>query len=385
MKSKITIIVFLLWTVYSCKAQNSDKNTTNRITSAGKIISTGYWVPDKVQEIKGLKHGPFIRLADGNVLTADGNQTYISRDEGRTWSAYSLIADTAKFTISVGALIRTRKNVIILSFSNLKEKANWNWQKDIHDSPGSVLPTYAVRSMDGGKTWEAPEKLHEEWTGANRDMIETKDGSIVFTSMIMRHHPGHHTVLTYTSKDEGKTWTASNIIDLGGSGSHSGVMESTLVQLKDGRLWMLLRTDWGDFWQTFSDDDGITWKETGPTNIDASSSPGMIKRLKSGRLVLVWNRLFPEGQMEYPLQKGDGNLSDLPTNWQRKELSIMFSDNDGKNWSKPVVIAKVTKKGAQLSYPFIFEAKPGELWITTSFGGGLGIKLYEKDFIVQCR
>ena len=360
-----------------CLAQSN--STGNR--KEGRITSTGYWIPKNVEEIKGLKPGPFVRLADGAVLTVDSNQTYLSRDEGRTWKAYSLIADTAKFNISPVAIIRTSRHVIIISFVNLKEMANWNWQNDIHDSPGAILPTYAVRSLDGGKTWQDMQKLHEDWTGSDRDIIETRDGSIVLTSMIMRHHPGHHTVLTYTSKDEGKTWTASNIIDLGGSGNHSGVMESTLVQLRDGHLWMLMRTNWGNFWQTFSNDDGLTWKEVGPTSIDASAAPGILKRLQSGRLVLVWNRLFPEGKMAYPLHGGDGNLSELPASWQRDELSIMFSGDDGKTWGKPVVIARVTKKETQLSYPSIFEAKPGEISITTSFRSKLGIKLYEKDFL----
>ena len=381
MKSKITISILLLCGIYSCNPKNSNKDTTKKITSVGKTISTGYWVPDKVEEIKGIKPGLFVRLADNSLLAITGNQTYLSRDEGTTWSPFSLIADTAKFNISAGSLIRTSHNVIVLSFVNLKEKANWSWQKDIHDSPGSILPTYAIRSLDGGKTWQDLQKLHDDWTGANRDIIETSDGSIVFTSMIMRHNPGHHTVLTYTSKDEGKTWAAGNIIDLGGTGNHSGVMESTLAQLKDGRLWMLLRTNWGNFWQTFSDDDGLTWKETGPTDIDASSSPGLLKRLQSGRLVLVWNRLFPEGKKEYPLRGGDGNLTEVPVSWQREELSIMFSDDDGKTWNKPTVIARVTKKDTQLSYPSIFEAKPGKLWITTRFQGDLTIKLFEKDFL----
>jgi len=381
MKSKIAIIILLLWSIYSCNSKNSDKDTTEKAASIGKTISGQYWVPNKVEEIKSIKPGLFIRLADNSLLTITGNETYVSKDEGNTWSPFSLVADTAKFDISAGALIRTSHNVIILSFVNLKEKANWNWRKDIHDSPGSILPTYAVRSLDGGKTWQDLQKLHDEWTGANRDTIETSNGSIVFTSMIMRHDPGHHTVLTYTSKDEGKTWTASNIIDLGGTGNHSGVMESTLAQLKDGRLWMLLRTNWGNFWQTFSDDDGLTWKEVGPTDIDASSSPGLLRRLQSGRLVLVWNQLFPEGKKEYPVRGGDGNLAEVPASWQREELSIMFSDNDGKTWSKPTVIAKVTKNDLQLSYPSIFEAKPGELWITTRFQGDLKIKLFEKDFL----
>ena len=381
MKSKIAIVILLFWSIYSCNTKSSDKDTTEKATSTGKTISDKYWVPDRVEEIKSIKPGLFIRLADNSLLTITGNQTYLSKDEGNTWSPFSLIADTAKFDISAGSLIRTSHNVIILSFVNLKEKANWNWRKDIHDSPGSILPTYAVRSIDGGKTWQDLQKLHDDWTGANRDMIETSDGSIVFTSMIMRHNPGHHTVLTYTSKDEGKTWAASNIIDLGGTGNHSGVMESTLAQLKDGRLWMLLRTNWGNFWQTFSDDDGLTWKEIGPTDIDASSSPGLLRRLQSGRLVLVWNRLFPEGKKEYPLRGGDGNLAEVPASWQREELSVMFSDDDGKTWSKPTVIARVTKKDTQLSYPSIFEAKPGKLWITTRFQGDLTIKLFEKDFL----
>ncbi|MGN6193946.1 MAG: sialidase family protein [Ginsengibacter sp.] len=378
MISKIIFAFAFLFAISTTDAQNKDLQSG---TEKGKIISSSYWVADKVQEIRGLKHGPFVTLPNNNIVTVDGNEIYRSTDEGKSWLPYAEIADTNKFLISPGAMIRTSKNIIILSFVNLKEKANWNWQKDIHDSPGSLLPSYAVRSIDDGKTWEIPQKLHNEWTGANRDMIETRDGSIVLTSMIMRHHPGHHTVLTYTSKDEGKSWIASNIIDLGGVGNHSGVMESTLVQLKDGRLWMLLRTNWGNFWQTFSDNDGLTWKETGPTNIDASSSPGIIKRLKSGNLVLVWNRLFPEGKTEYPLRGGDGNLSEVPANWQRDELSIMFSSDDGKSWSKPVVFAKVTRKGEQLSYPYVFEVKPGKLWITTSFRGDLGINLYEKDFV----
>ena len=33
-----------------------------------------------------------------------------------------------------------------------------------------------------------------------------------------------------------------------------------------------------------------------------------------------------------------------------------------------------------LSYPYIFERRPGELWVTTMFQGRLGISLRETDF-----
>lgn len=356
----------------------------------GKITSNGSWIPDGVEEIPRLKLGPFVRLADGSILTVDGTKSYVSEDEGKTWTEYPIFDEPDKFTIRPErALIRTRSGVIILAYANNKERANWNWQDDIHDSPGATLPTYVIRSLDGGKTWQDNQKLHDDWTGAIRDMIETRDGNVVFTSMMMQHNPGHHSVVTYTTKNDGKSWTRSNIIDLGGIGHHAGVTEATLEQLEDGRLWMLMRTNWGKFWEAFSDDEGLTWKKFGVTSIDASSAPGQLKRLQSGRLVLVWNRRYPEGQNKYPLRGGDGNWSEVPASNHREELSIMFSGDDGKSWSKPVVIAKYTEKmdglglvggGKDISYPYVFEAKPGELWITV-WRGELRIKLQEKDFI----
>ncbi len=41
-------------------------------------------------------------------------------------------------------------------------------------------------------------------------------------------------------------------------------------------------------------------------------------------------------------------------------------------------------KGMEISYPYLFEAKPGQLWITFikgRSGGGLRIKLNEEDLI----
>lgn len=347
----------------------------------GKVTTSGFRIPDHVEELKGMKMGPFIRLTDGKILTVDGESSLVSADEGQTWTEYPIFSRKGQYSIRPErALIRTRKGVVILAFANDKERANWHWQNDIADSKGAVLPTYAVRSLDGGKTWETPIKLHDDWTGAIRDMIETREGNIVFTSMMMRHDPGHHTVVTYTTKDQGKTWLRSNVIDLGGIGHHSGVTEATLTQLKDGHLWLLMRTNWGKFWSATSDDEGLHWKGFKPTDIDASSSPGLIKRLASGRLVLVWNRFYPEGKKEVALRGGDGVSSEVATSWQRSELSIMFSNDDGRSWSKPVVIARAVKDGLQASYPYIFEARPGLLWITTMFGG-LRIQLQEKDFV----
>jgi len=357
------------------------------VSGNGKTTSKGYWIHDSVEEIPELKSGPFVRLGDGGLLTVEGNACCISADEGKTWKEYPIFADPDCFDIRVErALIRTCAGAIVLIFANDRERANWEWRDDLADSPGALLPTYAVRSLDEGRTWQDLQELHDDWTGANRDLIETRSGSLVASSMMMRHDPGHHTVVTYTSRTNGHNWTRSNVIDLGGVGHHSGVTEATIEQLEDGRLWMLMRTNWGVFWQAHSDDEGLHWRGFKPTTIDASSAPGLLQRLQSGRLFLVWNRAQPEGCTDYPLSGGDGISSEVAHSNHREELSVMLSDDDGATWSRPVVIARVTEQCEvkRLSYPRVFEAAPGELWVTTTyagFAGYLSVRLYERDFL----
>lgn len=349
--------------------------------AAVKTQSPGLWLDDRVTESPGLPMGPFVRLRDGRILTIgpDGGCAWISGDEGKTWQEQPIFTDSTKFNIRIErALICTRSGAVIVAFMNDKERASWKWDPAISDSPGAKLPTYVVRSPDGGKSWETPQKLHDDWTGAIRDIIQTRNGEIVFTSMMMLHNPGRHTVLTYTSQDDGRTWKRSNIIDKGGVGHHGGVTEATIEELRDGRLWMLIRTNWKTFWEAYSTDGGLTWDYVGATNIDASSSPGLLKRLASGRLILIWNRYFPEGKNEFPLSGGDNQWSEVPVSNHRLELSMKLSDDDGRTWTEPVVIARTTS--GWLAYPYLFEARPGELWITT-MQGGLRVKLNEQAFV----
>lgn len=165
------------------------------------------------------------------------------------------------------------------------------------------LDVWTIRSLDEGKTWVERRKIVEGWSGANLDLIQTSTGRIVLPIQDLLINPGGNCAnVTYTlvSDDDGRSWKKSNIIDLGGHGHHDGAFEQTLVELRDGRLWMLMRTNWDRFWQAYSTDQGLSWRVIGPSEFDASSSPGYLTRLSSGRLVLVWNRLYPEGKNNYP-------------------------------------------------------------------------------------
>lgn len=322
--------------------------------------------------------GPFVRIDDQTVLAIEPTATRVSSDSGRNWSdPRPLFGDKDNLKVSnERALLRTRSGVLIAAFMNLNER-KWTWQNELHDAPGAQLPTYVMRSLDDGRTWRDVQKMHDDWSGAVRDMIQSEDGRVIFTAMKMRHDPGRHSVLTYSSTDDGLTWSPSNLIDLGGRGHHGGVTEPTITQLRDGRFWMLIRSNWGQFLSGYSSDGGRYWSVIQPSGIAASSAPAMLKRLASGRLLLIWNRPFPEGQDSWQLSGGDGFWSDTPVSNYREQLSLALSDDDGKTWSSPVVIARQPK--TWLAYPYVFEFQPGVLWLTT-MQGGVRVELREEDF-----
>lgn len=325
-------------------------------------------------------HGPFVKLGPSTLLTVDDRQVHVSRNGGRTWKPQPLLKYAHKdkeYKLSAErAMVRTAKGTIVLAFGNLNEKL-WLWKRELKDAlPGTRMPIYAIRSLDGGKNWEKPVLLHEDWTGDLRCMLQMRSGRIVLSAMKLLHSPGRHCVITYSSDDEGATWSPGNILDLGGCGHHAGAVEATMVELTDGRLWMLIRTMFGRFYQAFSED-GRWWRQLGPSSIEASTAPGQLKRLASGRLMLAWNRPCPEGKSSFPVRH-DEQWADVDASNHREELSIAFSEDDGATWTKPAVAAR--QRNGWLSYPHILEYRPGEIWLTT-MQGGLRLKLQEADFV----
>src|SRR5262249_32104977 len=96
--------------------------------------------------------------------------------------------------------------------------------------------------------------------------------------------------------DGGATWSQSpaelkvptpNLYAYGG-------VEPVVLQLKDGRVWMLIRTQMGRFYESFSPD-GIAWSPPRATALGSSDSPAGLIRLKDGRILLFSNdcRRFP--------------------------------------------------------------------------------------------
>ncbi len=333
----------------------------------------------RVQAMSRIKAAPYTRLADGSAITVEDKFAHITPDDGQTWlEPIPLFPNGPDLKVSnERVLIRTRDGAIILAFMNLNSR-NWGWDDEKNAPDREVrLDVWTVRSLDEGRTWQDAQRVQGGWCGAIRDIIQTSSGRVVFTAQILADNPPRHVTRAYSSDNDGKTWKAANILDLGGHGHHDGAIEATIVERRNNRIWMLLRTNLDYFWEAFSNDQGRYFREMRPTTIDASSSPAYLTRLESGRLAMTWNRLYLEGK-DTANRRG-GSLSESEASWERSELSIAFSDDDGATWTDPVVIARHKDASKRVSYPWIFERRPGELWITT-MQGGLKCRLFEKDF-----
>ncbi|GIV14673.1 MAG: hypothetical protein KatS3mg022_0108 [Armatimonadota bacterium] len=328
------------------------------------VTADARWVHPLFQPLEVSNSGPFVILEDGSLGTVDEKGFRISKDDGKTWSEPIPVCEgiNPKEPASY-YLLRTQKGTLVMIYLNFTGR-RFEWDEARKEpKEGCRLEVWAIRSTDGGKTWTDNQCVLDGYNPNFFALIQTRSGRIVAPLQHLASNPGRLITCSVYSDDEGKTWRRSNWIDLGGHGHHDGAFEPTLAELSDGRLLMLIRTSLDQFWQAVSTDGGRYWRIIQPSGIDASNSPGYLLRLQSGRLVLVWNRLHPEGRV---WEKSDWKQhTELPSSWHREELSIAFSEDDGKTWTKPITFAR--QRGGQLSYPYLFERRPGELWVIAGF------------------
>ncbi|HPT99347.1 MAG TPA: sialidase family protein, partial [Armatimonadota bacterium] len=96
--------------------------------------------------------------------------------------------------------------------------------------------------------------------------------------------------MCYLSDDGGETWRRSETILHAPEGSQSGLQEPGIVELRDGRVMMLCRTDQGCQMRSWSSDGGESWTPPERTELLSPVSPATVKRIpKTGDLLLVWN------------------------------------------------------------------------------------------------
>jgi Neuraminidase (sialidase) len=126
-----------------------------------------------------------------------------------------------------------------------------------------------------------------------------------------------------------------------------GTMELQLVETAPDRLLCLFRTKGGCLYQATSQDGGQTWSPAAPSPLTAPESMARLIRLRSGRLLVVWN-----------------NVSST-TQQPRHPLVAALSADGGQTWGQPRVIADETGTN-QLSNHGVIQLDDGRILLGVS-------------------
>ncbi len=113
-------------------------------------------------------------------------------------------------------------------------------------------------------------------------------------------------------------------------------IEPSLIELSDGRIWMLLRTSMDRFYESFSNDHGVKWSDPVPSRFYGTITMPTLFRMKDGRILLFFCNTtpLPEEDRSADTVMSDaqktGIWDDVFTN--RDVIHAAISDDDGKSW-----------------------------------------------------
>lgn len=248
-----------------------------------------------------------------------------SDDDGQTWQDPTLIIAPAKGCRECDPCLWIDPTGKLWLF--------WQQSGDFkyHDGRVGVWAITSTDHEDGIATWTEPQRIFHGIM--IHKPIVTSDGTWLlpisnWTVATIQRKP---LVLTeevqpyagagvVASTDEGKTWQwrgAARMIC-------ASYDEHTLIERRDGSLWLLARTLYG-IGQSESRDGGRSWSRARATDLDGPDAKFFIRRLASGNLLLV-NHVNFTG---------------------RSHLTALLSCDDGATWEGGLLLDERT----DVSYP----------------------------------
>jgi Neuraminidase (sialidase) len=277
--------------------------------------------------------GSFVTLRDGRILfaytrftggTGDHDAASIvgrySSDGGRTWTGddVPMVAGEGAMNVMSVSLLRLQDGRIALFYLR-------------KNSVTDCLPCMRY-SRDEAKTWSDPAVCvpAEGYYVLNNDRaVQLRSGRIVLP--VAYHHPpaagqfgSRGVAMAFLSDDGGTTWRSSRTRLHSASPDRAGFQEPGVIELKDGRVMMFIRTQLGSQYLSFSDDGGDTWTEARASDILSPLSPASIERIPStGDLLMVWN---DHSGVEESFR------SNATRGGKRTPLTVAISRDDGRSW-----------------------------------------------------
>jgi len=248
-----------------------------------------------------------------------------SKDNGATWGRTRVLVgrDEAKENVMSASILRLKSGDLLLLYVR---KNGWG-----------DCNAYVRRSTDEFKTLGEPVCVTgtKGYHVVNNDRaVQLSTGRIVVPAALHPCRDGTRKTWTpygrprvFVSDDNGKTWRLAGLVPT--PKRKVMLQEPGIVERKNGRLRMWMRTDAGCQYESVSDDAGHTWTTPKPGKIQSPLSPASIRRVPwTGDLMLVWND--HSGDHSYP--------KDQPRYRDRSPVCAAISTDDGKTWRKSRVI-----------------------------------------------
>ena len=179
-------------------------------------------------------------------------------------------------------------------------------------------------SRDEGKTWSEARMCTAPvgYYVMNNDRVVRLAGGRILLPVALHATPEaprferHAAISCFYSDNDGATWSQSAKVP--GGGAHA-LEEPGVVELKDGRVMLWVRTDAGKQFVSYSSDGGRTWGDFAPSNIPSPRSPASIERIPpTGDLLLAWNN--------------NGDVSGK-THGKRTPFNVAISRDEGATWT----------------------------------------------------
>ncbi len=316
MKSILRIIGILLLTLLTGHQVFSQKNKT-------KLVALE--LPPGENNPRNSE-GDFITLKDGTIRfiyshytgksSSDHAPAHLasrsSKDGGKTWTDSDVLVVEREGDMNVMSvsLLRLQNGNIALFY--LKK-----------NSETDCIPLMRI-STDEAKTWSVAKPCITDRKGYfvlnNNRVIQLKNGRLLMAVAGHRSLDGKWqakaTLYSYFSDDNGATWKSGQAVP---NNSDIVTQEPGVVELKDGRIMMFIRTNSGFQYLSYSKDQAETWSHIEPSTIYSPVSPASIARVPStGDLLLVWNNNKVKEEAWH------GGV--------RTPLTIALSKDEGKTW-----------------------------------------------------
>jgi predicted neuraminidase len=282
--------------------------------------------------IIGMDRTPKGRLWGCWTGTGDKKDGYFllatSDDDGATWS---------KPRLAVGARTEPGQKLSGALVGNLWTDPRgrlWLFFDQQLGDPQGRITNWFMRCDDpdaAEPAWSEPVRFAEGCTLNKPTVLKNGDWLLPVS------HWAEKTAWVYASTDQGQSWKPRGSVKF----PDWEFDEHMMVELRDGRRWMLARTQ-GQPHESFSSDGGATWSEPRQAaTVQNVNARFFLRRLKSGRILLVKN-----GAPTERLQK-------------RTHLSAWLSEDEGQTWKGGLLLDERNS----VSYPDGVESPDGLIHI----------------------